>query len=118
MRTLLAMLETEEAHEFSTHVRDAWTTVCASIGSRTSGKPKGEIAIVGLGGPCPIQRDVKTFDSRSTLTIYIQHDSPGRARESNCVSAPRGHFILSMRLYRPGPEILGDAWTPPAIEHI
>ena len=90
MRTLLAMLETEEAHELSMHVRDAWTTVCASIGSRTSGKPKGA----------------------------IQHDSPGRAHESNCVPAPRGHFILRMRLYWLGPEILGDAWTPPAIEHI
>jgi DNA sulfur modification protein DndE len=59
-----------------------------------------------------------TVGRDGALTIYIQHESPGRARESNWLPAPRDHFILSMRLYWPGPEILEDVWTPPAIERI
>lgn len=53
-----------------------------------------------------------------TLTIYIQHESPGRARQSNWLPAPRDHFVLLMRLYWPGAAILDGSWVPPAIERI
>ena len=71
-----------------------------------------------LGRHAITSRQRLTFGRDGTLTIYIQHESPGRARESNWLPAPRDHFILSMRLYWPGPEFLEDAWTPPAIERI
>lgn len=56
-----------------------------------------------------------------SLTLYIQKDSPGKARESNWLPAPDGPIYLVMRLYWPRtapPSILppGEgAWQPPAL---
>ena len=56
-----------------------------------------------------------------SLTIYIQKDSPGKARESNWLPAPNGPIYLVMRLYSPkaeAPSILppGEGtWNPPGI---
>lgn len=55
-----------------------------------------------------------------SLTLYIQKDSPGKAKESNWLPAPDGPIYLVMRLYWPkteAPSILpaGEgAWAPPA----
>jgi hypothetical protein len=56
-----------------------------------------------------------------SLTIYIQHASPGPDKESNWLPAPDGPVYLVMRLYWPKknpPSILpagkGD-WKPPAV---
>jgi hypothetical protein len=57
-----------------------------------------------------------------SLTLYIQKDSPGKAKESNWLPAPNGPIYLVMRLYWPkteAPSILppGEGtWQPPAIE--
>jgi hypothetical protein len=56
-----------------------------------------------------------------SLTLYIQKDSPGRAKESNWLPAPDDAIYLVMRLYWPKespPSILppGDGtWKPPAV---
>jgi hypothetical protein len=56
-----------------------------------------------------------------SLTLYIQKDSPGAAKEANWLPAPNGPIYLVMRLYWPkesSPSILpaGDGtWKPPAI---
>lgn len=56
-----------------------------------------------------------------SLTIYIQHDSPGKSRESNWLPAPDGPIYLAMRLYWPKstpPSILpiGEGtWKPPGV---
>jgi len=56
-----------------------------------------------------------------SLTLYIQKDSPGKAKESNWLPAPNGPIYLVMRLYSPKPEppsILppGEGtWSPPAV---
>ena len=56
-----------------------------------------------------------------SLTIFIQKDSPGPARESNWLPAPDGPIYLVMRLYWPKetrPSILpaGDgSWQPPGL---
>ena len=39
-----------------------------------------------------------------SLTLYIQKDSPGEQRESNCLPAPDGPIYLVMRLYWPKTE--------------
>ncbi len=59
-----------------------------------------------------------------SLTIYIQRDSPGKARESNWLPAPDGPIYLAMRLYWPKPEppsVLppGEGtWQPPAVVQV
>jgi hypothetical protein len=56
-----------------------------------------------------------------SLTLYIQKDSPGKAKEANWLPAPNDTIYLVMRLYWPKttpPSILpaGDGtWKPPAI---
>ena len=60
-------------------------------------------------------------DADGSLTIYIQKDSPGKAKEANWLPAPDGTIYLVMRLYWPresSPSILpaGEGtWKPPAI---
>ncbi len=57
-----------------------------------------------------------------SLTIYIQKDSPGKAKESNWLPAPNDPIYLVMRLYWPkteAPSILppGEgSWKPPAVQ--
>ncbi len=56
-----------------------------------------------------------------SLTLHIQKDSPGKAREANWLPAPNGPVYLVMRLYWPKdtpPSILppGEGtWKPPAV---
>jgi len=59
-----------------------------------------------------------------SLTLYIQKDSPGKARESNWLPAPDGPIYLVMRLYWPKtepPSILPPGkgtWSPPGIVRV
>ncbi|ANL89111.1 DUF1254 domain-containing protein [Rhizobium phaseoli] len=56
-----------------------------------------------------------------SLTLYIQHKSPGAERESNWLPAPNGPIYTVMRLYWPkteAPSILPvgkGTWQPPGI---
>jgi len=56
-----------------------------------------------------------------SLTLYIQKDSPGKAKEANWLPAPDGPIYLVMRLYWPkteAPSILpaGEgSWSPPGV---
>lgn len=56
-----------------------------------------------------------------SLTVYIQHASPGKDKESNWLPAPNGPVYLAMRLYWPKetpPSILppgAGTWAPPMI---
>jgi hypothetical protein len=56
-----------------------------------------------------------------SLTLYIQKDSPGGAKEANWLPAPDGPIYLVMRLYWPrteAPSILpagSGSWKPPGI---
>ncbi len=50
-----------------------------------------------------------------SLTIYIQHESPGKKRESNWLPAPNGPFSLQFRMYLPKPEALDPLYLPPPI---
>ena len=56
-----------------------------------------------------------------SLTLYIQKDSPGKAKEANWLPAPNDPIYLVMRLYWPkteAPSILpagAGTWSPPGI---
>jgi hypothetical protein len=40
-------------------------------------------------------------DAEGGLTVYIQHDSPGKDKEINWLPAPAGQFFIVMRMYQP-----------------
>jgi len=68
----------------------------------------------------PMLPDLKTNPDGS-LTLYIQHESPGKDRESNWLPAPDGPMFVVMRLYWPktdAPSVLPlgqGSWAPPGI---
>jgi len=51
-----------------------------------------------------------------SLEIYIQHASPGAARESNWLPAPPGPFALILRGYLPRAPLLDGTYAPPPLE--
>jgi hypothetical protein len=55
-------------------------------------------------------------DADGGLTLYIQHDSPGNALESNWLPAPKGPFAMYMRLYWPKEAALSGKWQAPKLE--
>jgi hypothetical protein len=53
-----------------------------------------------------------------SVDLYIQSESPGKDKESNWLPAPKGKFILMMRLYWPKetpPSILDGSWKIPPV---
>jgi hypothetical protein len=51
------------------------------------------------------------------FTIYVQHESPGKAKEANWLPAPSGKFMMVLRLYWPKEEALNGTWgTPPLMK--
>ncbi len=66
-------------------------------------------------------RDTLKADADGTVTLYVQADSPGAERESNWLPAPKGPFVLMMRMYWPKehpPSILDGSWKPPPVERV
>lgn len=53
------------------------------------------------------------YGKDGSLTIYIQHDSPGKRKASNWLPAPDGPFSLQFRMYLPKPEALDPLYLPP-----
>lgn len=64
-------------------------------------------------------RDPLKFDADGSLTLFIQHESPGPDKESNWLPAPKsGPIGLTMRLYAPRAQALDGRWNPPAIKKV
>ena len=61
-------------------------------------------------------RDKLKADADGSVTIYIQHDSPGKDKESNWLPAPPDSFNVFLRLYWPTKEILDGTWKMPPVE--
>jgi hypothetical protein len=63
-------------------------------------------------------RDKLKFNDDGSLTINIQHESPGKEKESNWLPAPADQFNMFMRLYWPKKEIEDGAWKMPGVERV
>jgi len=57
-------------------------------------------------------------DADGGLTLYIQHDSPGKEKESNWLPAPSGSFMAILRLYWPKPEVVNGTWKAPPLHKV
>jgi hypothetical protein len=57
-------------------------------------------------------------DSDGGITLYIQHDSPGKDKEPNWLPAPAGPFFMAMRLYWPKQEALDGTWKQPPLKRV
>jgi DNA sulfur modification protein DndE len=63
------------------------------------------------------QRNNFKYNPDGSLDIYIQKLTPGADKEANWLPAPKGHFILCLRLYWPKKAALNDWWNPPPVEY-
>jgi hypothetical protein len=50
-----------------------------------------------------------------SLDIYIQHQSPGKDKESNWLPADKNSFNLILRMCLPAEQVLNGTWTPPPV---
>ncbi|WP_310503126.1 MULTISPECIES: DUF1254 domain-containing protein [unclassified Rhizobium] len=57
-------------------------------------------------------------DADGGLTFYVQNESPGKDREPNWLPAPKGPFVVAMRLYWPKPEALDGTWKHPPMTKV
>ncbi|GAB7526676.1 DUF1254 domain-containing protein [Paraburkholderia sp. 2C] len=57
-------------------------------------------------------------DPDGGLTLYVQHETPGKERESNWLPAPQGPFFVVTRLYWPKPAALSGKWKAPPMQRI
>jgi hypothetical protein len=62
------------------------------------------------------------YNKDGSLDLYIQNESPGKSKEANWLPAPKGKFVLVLRLYWPAeppqPSILNGSWKPPAVTRV
>jgi hypothetical protein len=65
----------------------------------------------------PMLPDMK-MDPDGGLTLYIQHESPGKDMESNWLPAPEGPFSSYLRIYWPEATALDGTWTAPKLEMV
>jgi hypothetical protein len=57
-------------------------------------------------------------DADGGLTLHIQHESPGKEKEANWLPAPKGPFVMAMRLYWPKEEATEGKWTAPLAQQV
>lgn len=55
-------------------------------------------------------------DADGGVTLYIQHESPGKEKEANWLPAPKGPFWIAMRLYCPKEEATSGKWRAPPLK--
>lgn len=61
------------------------------------------------------------YNADGSLDIHIQNESPGKDKEANWLPAPKGQFVLMMRLYWPQestPSIINGTWRPPPVKRV
>ena len=57
-------------------------------------------------------------DADGGLTLLIQNGSPGKDREANWLPAPKGPFVMYLRLYWPKDEAVEGKWTAPPVKRM
>jgi hypothetical protein len=55
-------------------------------------------------------------DADGGLTLLIQNESPGKDKEANWLPAPKGPFVMAMRLYWPKDDAVEGKWTAPPLQ--
>jgi len=63
-------------------------------------------------------RDNLKYNNDGSLDLYVQHKSPGKAKQANWLPTPKEHFSLNMRLYWPRDAAINGSWRMPGIERV
>lgn len=65
----------------------------------------------------PMLPDLKR-DADGAITLYLQHEPPGKDKDANWLPAPSGPFLAAMRLYWPRQEALDGQWKAPPLRKV
>jgi hypothetical protein len=57
-------------------------------------------------------------DADGGLTLHVQNESPGKEMEANWLPAPKGPFVMAMRLYWPKEEATEGKWDAPLAQQV
>ena len=64
-------------------------------------------------------RNKLKHNADGSVDFYVQHENPGKDKESNWLPAPADKFVLMLRMYWPTetpPSILHGTWTIPGVK--
>ncbi len=67
------------------------------------------------------QRDKLIANPDGSVDLYVQAESPGKDKEANWLPAPKGKFVLVMRIYAPRktpPSILDGTYKVPPVRKV
>ena len=67
------------------------------------------------------ERQPLKANADGSIDLYLQNESPGAEKESNWLPAPKGKFLLMMRLYWPketNPSIIDGSWVLPPVKKV
>jgi hypothetical protein len=66
-------------------------------------------------------RDDLKVNADGSTTLYFQTQPPGNEKDSNWLPAPKGDFLLMLRMYWPkegDPSILNGTWAPQRVQRV
>lgn len=63
-------------------------------------------------------RNSLKYNGDGSLDIYVQNEMPEKEKESNWLPAPKGNFVLMLRMYWPDQSVIDESWTPPVIKNL
>ena len=58
------------------------------------------------------------FAPDGSLTLYVQHTSPGAVKEANWLPAPEGSFDVHLRTYIPQKTLMDGSYKLPPISKV
>ncbi|MDW5288924.1 DUF1254 domain-containing protein [Formosa sp. PL04] len=58
------------------------------------------------------------YNDDGSLDVYIQKESPGKAKESNWLPAAAGTFSVTLRVYWPKETMIDGSWKTPGIKMV
>jgi hypothetical protein len=73
---------------------------------------------LGLSSLSSMMAPALTRDPDGGLTMLIQNEAPEEESPANWLPAPKGPFLLSLRLYAPKPEAFQGSWAQPALKKL
>ena len=77
--------------------------------------PRQHLASNGIHRNAIGHRNRLRLDADNSLSVCVQHDWPGMARDSNWLPAPKDGFSLALRMYSPKTDVFTGNWWPPAV---
>lgn len=82
--------------------------------TQSAGKVANKLDRFAIG-----DRDELKYNAAGSLDIFIQHESPGKDKESNWLPSPdKGVLSVTMRLYAPKAQVVDGRWAPPVVKRV